>query len=172
MKTNMREKLFALLFMAGGLIILLSITGFSSGFSIIQHDYFKQEVPEPSAEPIIEPGAALDTIPELEQEVMDPAKLEAMADIDFDFDFDIDLDIDIDMDDLKVEMEEAMAEMKNIDWEEIRKELEQSRAELEKIDLEQIRIDVEKALEGIDIEEIRREIERAFEEIDLDELRR
>ncbi len=40
---------------------------------------------------------------------------------------------------VKEEMEEAMAEMKNIDWEEIRKELEQSRAELEKIDLDELR---------------------------------
>ena len=174
MKTNIREKLFTLLFMAGGLIILLSITGFSSGFSIVRHDYFKV--------------TASDTIPELEKEEMEAAKvevpeeidweeikeeieaakLEAMEEIDWEeienemiqarihmdsimenFDFDFDLDIDIDLDDLKVEMEEAIKEMKKIDWEEIQ-------------------MNIDKALEGIDIEKIRREIERSFEEIDLD----
>ncbi|MCK5135516.1 MAG: hypothetical protein KAR19_06975 [Bacteroidales bacterium] len=269
MKTNIREKLFALLLLAGGMVILLTITGFSSGFSIVQHNYYKQNA-APFMEPTIKSVIASDTIPiveeetleeeilEVEEEIleveeetleveeetlealedidweeirqdmeaaklealedidweeirqdmeaaklealedidweeirqdMEAAKLEALEDIDWEEikeemaharihmdsilkDFDFDFDFDFDMEDFKVEMKEAMKEMKAIDWEDIRKEMENSRAEIEDIDFEQIRKDIEKALEGIDIEEIKKEIERSFEEIDLEEMKR
>ena len=194
MKTNIREKLYALLLMAGGVIILFTLSGFSQGFSVIQYDYFTQKVtvvpdespadpvvmalpdtiPKPVKEELEVVEEELETVKELELiEEAEAAKLEALEEIDWeeikkeielskvhldsimkdiDFDFDFDFDVDIDLEEMRIDLEQAMKEMKEINWDQIHKELEKSMAELEKIDVEQIRIEVEKAMKELESE--------------------
>jgi hypothetical protein len=179
MKNTIREKLFSLLILAGGLLIMLTVTGFSSGFSIVKDKGAWQKVrisqstdpqamaepatetaTEPAVESIAEPITnptlvqVADTVPEVENE---PEELEK-----------------IDWEEIKKELEEARLEIKEIDWEEIKKEMEEARIEaLEEIDWEEIKKEMEEArieaLEEIDWEKIRMEMEEF--KIDLDSLK-
>ena len=197
MKTNIREKLLSLLIMAGGVIILLIVSGFSSGFSIVKHSDSRQVLTASNVtllpESIQTEAIVLDTIPvseekspekidhaEIEKE-MEAAKKEALAEIDWE--------------EIKQEVEKARIEaMESIDWEElqmdfdfdfdfdvdidmeaIKIEIKQTMKELEEVDWESIRQDMEKSLEEIDWEEINKEMENVrihldsvFENFDFD----
>jgi len=192
MKNNIREKLFSLLIFAGGVILMLTVTGFSSGFSIIKDNeaWQKASIPQKSdiepivkpitdpvmeSEPIVAPleePAILhrpDTIPEVENE---PEEVEK-----------------IDWEEIKKEIEEARIEvMEEIDWEEIKKEMEEARIEaMEEIDWEAIKKEMEEARitmdslkmdmdfdfdfdMDIDIDKIKEEVNRSMEDINWEEI--
>ena len=112
MKNNIREKLFSLILLIGGLAIMLTVTGFTSGFSIVKNNESRQmETVSHSPEYPTPPASILDTIPEMASEVapLDP------------------LEEEIDWDEIKLDMEEARIDAKNaikeIDWDEIKKEM-------------------------------------------------
>ncbi len=78
MKTNIREKLFSLLILTGGMILLLTVSGFSSGFSIVKNNESRQMVTvNHSPEKPATPASVLDTIPQKPAEVppADPTRL-------------------------------------------------------------------------------------------------
>ncbi|MEN8226832.1 MAG: M56 family metallopeptidase [Bacteroidota bacterium] len=187
MKTNIREKFVSLLIMAGGMIILLTVSGFSSGFSIVKnHD--SREVPAasfvtplPEPHPIDSPRGIQpvvpDTIPGPEsnqpEKIDDPEVLSEMEQALKELE-------EIDWEEIKKEMENAKLEvLEEIDWEEIKKEMEDAKLEvLEEIDWEEIKKEMEDAklevLEEIDWEEIKKEMEQALkelEEIDWEQLK-
>ncbi len=140
MKTNIREKLFSFMLLAGGMIILITVSAFSSGFSITRHQDSRQEVgPSPIAAyaiPLEKAVLAQDTLPKADQRDLEK----------------------IDEKDLERAKEEAL---ESIDWEKIKKDMEAAKLEaLESIDWEEIKRDMEaaklEALESIDWEEIKR----------------
>ena len=196
MKTNIREKLFSILLMAGGVIILLTISGFSSGFSIVKHNDSKQEASIQSVTsqlvqaPI--PIMGQDTIPlpdpdapekieqaELEKEI-EVAKMEPMKVLE-----------EVNWEEIKKEMELAQQEaIESIDWEELKKEMEVAKQQaMESIDWEELKLDlaetrihVDSIMQDfdfdfdldIDMEDIKVEMEEAMrelEEVDWEEIR-
>jgi len=166
MKNNIREKLFSLLILASGVLIMLTVTGFSSGFSIVKD---KESWQNPINTEVF------DTIPEVENEVEDEVEHE-----------------DIDWEEIKEEMEEARIEameaLEEIDWEGIREEMEEARMEaLEEIDWEEIREELAKTkiyLDSlkmdmdfdfdfdmdIDMEKIQEEVNSSLEDINWEEI--
>jgi bla regulator protein BlaR1 len=183
MKTNIREKLFSLMLLAGAMIILFTVSGFSSGFSIIRHHDSRMDE-EPSRNtssvlPMQKPVLVLDTIPApdpVPEAVPEPEQLtekekeeikkeiqaakEAIAEIDWEA---IEMEI-------QAAKEEALSE---IDWEEMKKEVEAAKVEaLESIDWEEIKKEMEaarlEAMESIDWEEIQKDI--ANTKIDIDSM--
>ena len=188
MKTNIREKLFSILLMAGGVIILLTISGFSSGFSIVKHNDSKQEASIQSVTsqlvqaPI--PIMGQDTIPlpdpdapekieqaELEKEI-EVAKMEPMKVLE-----------EVNWEEIKKEMELAQQEaIESIDWEELKKEMEVAKQQaMESIDWEELKLDlaetrihVDSIMQDfdfdfdldIDMEDIKVEMEEAMKEIE------
>ena len=201
MKSNIRERLMALVLFLAGALLLLTISGFSSGLSIVHQNQYS-EIATYS-----EPAIVIDTVPaEVEQALKDmekaiekidweeiemdirEAKEEVMNQIDrkefeqeltkarihmdsLKENMDLDMDIKIDLEGLREEMEEAMKEIEEINWEDIKMELEKSRAEIDKIDMGLIFEDVRKALEEVDLEKIQKEIESVLEGIDLEEMK-
>jgi hypothetical protein len=98
MKNNVREKMFSLILLMGGLVIMLTVTGFTSGFSIVKNNESRQlETVNHKPENPAVPASVLDTVP------------------------------DVDWDEIKKEMEEAKIEVKKaieeIDWEEMKMEM-------------------------------------------------
>lgn len=191
MKTNIREKLLSLLIMAGGVIILLIVSGFSSGFSIVKHSDSRQVLTASNvtmlSESIQTEAIVLDTIPvseeirpekidhaEIERE-MEAAKKEALTEIDWE-------EIEMEMADARIQLDSMVKDFDfdfdfdvDIDMEAIKIEIKQSMKELEEIDWESIRQDMEKSLEEIDLEEIKKEMENVrihldsvFENFDFD----
>jgi beta-lactamase regulating signal transducer with metallopeptidase domain len=184
MKNNIRERLFSFLILAGGLLIMLTVTGFSSSLPIVKDNEawqkasfaqnpvsISQDEPaplplaEPAPLPLAEPAPAIET-----EAIFVPAVLPLADTVPH-----------VDWEEIKKEMEEArmevMEEMAEIDWEEIKVEMEEARAlAMEDIDWEKIQEEIEEArtkmreeLEEIDWEEIRIEME-GFE-INLDSLK-
>jgi hypothetical protein len=181
MKSNIREKLYALLLMAGGVILLFTLSGFSQGLSIIHHDYFSREMAQKTGEsrsadvvPILSPAGpvtnpdpipatipdpvpetivAPDTVPDLQKEEKEKAMQEALEEIDWE--------------EIKEEIESAKQQaLEEIDWEEIKKDMEAARKEvMEDIDWDEIKKDMEqarlKAFEEIDWESIKKEMENS-----------
>jgi beta-lactamase regulating signal transducer with metallopeptidase domain len=170
MKTNMRDKVLALSLLAGSLLLLLIVSGFSAAPSFMKDknpDY--ELVLAPVDPPEI---AVMDTIPEESP----PGEIE-----------------EPDWEEIKEEMrevrEEALREIEEIDWEEIEEEMREAREEalmeIEEIDWEEIEEEMREAreealreIEEIDWEEIEEEMRevreealREIEEIDWEELR-
>jgi bla regulator protein BlaR1 len=168
MKTNIREKISALLLLIAGVIIVTVITGFSSAFSIIQYkgapglDSRTGAVPGPARIVSPDPGPAV--MPAhgpapLPFALPDPGPLSQPS---------------VRSDSLPGP-EGATTEGMEFEKEEIRKEIEAAMAE---IDVKKIREEVAKAMAGIDWEKIRKEVEGAklealkeLEEIDWEEIR-
>jgi beta-lactamase regulating signal transducer with metallopeptidase domain len=172
MKTNMRDKILSLTLLAGSLLLLLTVSGFSAGPSIIRARNMSSELAAESTGPVelFKP----DTIPqkknavefeepekadvfeweEMKKEIKE-ARIEALKEIE-----------EIDWDAMKEELEEAhleaMKEIEEIDWDAMKKEMELSIAEM-KIDMENIKIEIENSMNEIDWDKIREDIREDIE---------
>ena len=184
MKTNMRDKVLTLTLLAGSLILLLTISGFSAAPSFIKNKTLNTQIVAPAPGPV--QIAVPDTIPEKSQEAeleeiqepdweemkeeLEEARLEALKEIE-----------EIDWEAIKEEVEEARLEalqdIEEIDWDALKEEMEEARLEalqeIEEIDWEELRADMEHSFSEIklDIEEMKIEIQNSFDEIDWDEIR-
>lgn len=165
MKNNVRDKMFSLILLFGGLVIMLTVTGFTSGFSIVKNTDARQ------METVTR---SFDTIPETPTEVspIDP------------------LEDEVDWEMIKKEMEEAKIEVKlameEIDWEEIKLEMKEAQIEVKKameeidwdeikLEMKEAKIEAKKAMEEIDWDEIKKEmsdvklhLDTVFQDIDID----
>jgi hypothetical protein len=171
MKTNMRDKVLALALLAGSLILLLTVSGFSEGPSFIRIDKMNSEkILVPSDPPEF---AIADTIPQKgkkakldEVEEMEEARLEAIEEIE-----------EIDWESIKEEMEEArleaLEEIEEIDWEAMKEEMKAARQEIEEIDWEEVKAEMDRSFSEmkLDMEAMKKEIENSMNEIDWDEIR-
>jgi bla regulator protein BlaR1 len=189
MKTNIREKISALLLLIAGVIIVTVITGFSSAFSIIQYkgapglDSRTGAVPGPARIVSPDPGQAVMpahgpaplpfSLPDPGPAVM-PAH--GPAPLPFALPDPGPLSQPSVRSDSLPGPEGATTEGMEFEKEEIRKEIEAAMAE---IDVKKIREEVAKAMAGIDWEKIRKEVEGAklealkeLEEIDWEEIRK
>ena len=187
MKTNIREKISALLLLAGGFLIVAIISGFSSGFSITQYNQAPEElspvdnpsdpdpVPQVQPAPSPNPVPVLDLMPLTEPDpVVQPDTLPPLDETP-------QVEEPVDWEEIKQEIEEARQKaMEEIDWEEIKREVEAAKQKaMEEIDWEEIRNEMEEAklhaMEEIDWEKIRKEIEEAklhaMEEINWEEMK-
>ena len=164
MKTNIRDKILSLSLLAGSIILLLTISGFSAGPSFFRIDKMHGENIYEPADPI--EIVVQDTIrkdskhAELEViEEIEVAHLEALEEIE-----------EIDWEEMKVEIEaahlEALEEIEEIDWEEIREEMRQSFSEM-KLDMEEMKREIETSMNEIDWDEIREDIEEDMENVRL-----
>ena len=157
MKTNMREKVIAFALMAGSVILLLTVSAFSTGPSFTRFTNMNKALSTPLPESVT--IAHADTIPqknkatkeEIEQEVED-ARQEALEEIE-----------EIDWKEIHMELEQEMesvrAEIEDIDWEEVNQELEQSMLEM-KIDMEEMKIEIENSMKEINWDGIEKELEK------------
>ncbi len=170
MRTNMRDKILSLTLLAGSLIILLALSGFSAGPSFVRMPMMNSEL-SPEWTATIE-MVQEDTIPQKKQQ----AELEEVAEPDELEDYEweaMEIEIEdayhealeaieeIDWEEMKEEIEdahlEALEEIKEIDWEEIRMEMELSLSEM-KIDMEEMKIEIQNSLNEIDWDAIREDI--------------
>jgi hypothetical protein len=167
MKTNIREKLLSLLILAGGMVLLFTVSGFSSGFPIVKLNDSRQKMNTITYSP--GPNQALiclqDTLPakkvitpnevdpdQLKKEI-EAAKAEALKAADWN-------EIQKEM---KATREEALAD---INWEEIEQEMKATREEaLADINWDQLAAEMEKdrleVMDSIDWEEIKEEMAKA-----------
>ncbi len=161
MKNNVREKMFSLILLIGGLVIMLTVTGFTSGFSIVKNNESRQlETVNHKPENPIAPTSVLDTVPDVDwdeiKKEMEEAKIEVKQAME-----------EIDWDEIKLEMEEAKLEakkaMEEIDWDEI------------KLEMEEAKLEAKKAMEEIDWDEIKLEmsgvklhLDSVLQDIDFD----
>ncbi len=181
MKTNIREKLSAMILLTGALLIVALISGFSSALSITQYNDQPDEFLTPEAAQVIQAVAPVE--PARSGPPPPPAQpdttIEAVQVIEED-----DVMDEANWEKIKAEMEQASVEiresMESIDWDEIREEMEAARLEaMESIDWDEIKEEMEaarlEAMESIDWDEIREEMEaarlEAMESIDWDEIR-
>ena len=183
MKTNMRDKVLSLTLLAGSIIILLTVSGFSAepGFFSIDKSNSQRiaevtdplEIAVPDTIPEERHHEELEELDEADWEVMkveiEAAHQEALQEIE-----------EIDWEEIKVEMEQSLSEMKidleeikEIDWESMKEEMEAARLEIEEIDWEEVRAEMDQSFSEmkLDMEEVRREIENSMNEIDWDEIR-
>jgi bla regulator protein BlaR1 len=165
MKTNMRDKVLSLALVAGSLIILLTVSGFSEGPAFIRIDKMTSEMIEEAIDPPV--MTIMDTIPQKNnstdlEEVEEAALQEALEEIE-----------EIDWDAMKEEMEAALVEVEEIDWDAMKEEMEAALVEIEEIDWEEVKAEMELSLSEmkVDMEEIKQEIEISMNEIDWDEIR-
>jgi bla regulator protein BlaR1 len=138
MKTNIREKISALVLLAGGFLIVAVISGFSSGISITQLNQAPEEIILPDTIPAPDEDSSFDEAidwEEIEKEIA-AAKQKVMEEIDWEK---IEQDIvaakqkaleEIDWEQIKKDMEAAM---KAIDWEEIEKNMEEVRIHMDSL---------------------------------------
>ena len=180
MKTNMRDKILSLSLLAGSIILLLTISGFSAGPSFFRIDKMHRENMYEPADPIeivvqdtIRKDSKQGELEELEEpdwEEIEAAHLEALEEIE-----------EIDWEEMKEEVEaahlEALEEIEEIDWEEMKVEIEaahlEALEEIEEIDWEEVREEMRQSFSEmkLDMEEVKREIETSMNEIDWDEIR-
>ena len=171
MKTNMRDKVLSLTLLAGSIILLLTVSGFSAEPGFFSIDKSNSERIAELVDPF--EIAVPDTIPEErhqeELEEIDEAEWEALQEIE-----------EIDWEEIKAEMNQSFSEMKldleeikEIDWEAIREEMEATRQEVEEIDWEEVKAEMDQSFSEmkLDMEEVKREIENSMNEIDWDEIR-
>jgi len=160
MNSNFREKLNVLILFFCGIAVMLLVSGFTSGLSIMHID----EVPVESDQgrPIIL-RSATDTLSAEEKEriqkEVEVAIEEAMASIDWE--------------EMREELEEIKIEvMEEINWEQIKEDMEVAkRTAMEEVDWEQIKKDMEDVkntvIEEIDWEEMKIEMEEVKVKLDL-----
>ena len=168
MKNNVREKMFSLILLIGGLVIMLTITGFTSGFSIVENNESRQlETVNHKPENPAVPASVLDTVPDVDwdeiKKEMEEAKLEAKKAME-----------EIDWDEIKLEMEEAKLEakkaMEEIDWDEIKLEMEEAKLEakkaMEEIDWDEIKLEISGI--KLHLDSVLQDIDFDFENLDMD----
>ena len=173
MTTNMRDKVVSLALLAGSVIVLLTVSGFSAGPSFIRFSIMKSEMTVMPVEQSVITVA--DTIPQKSEQAeldheRDAARQEALEEIE-----------EIDWDEIRLDIEtahrEALEALEEIDWEEIWADIEADRREaleeIEEIDWEEIKLELDQSLSKmqIDLEKMKREIENSMNEIDWDEIR-
>ena len=182
MKKNMQERVMSLLLFVGAIMLVLVITGFSSGFSIIKQSDRITEISVQLVAPL-PLLSAVNTTP-VQDTIRSPKKPKPASEEEIDWD-QIKEDIesakkdalaDIDWEEMKAEMDSAIQEIDfdfDFDMEAIRENMEEARREMEEIDWEKIKQDIEKSISEmqIDVEEMKREIEESINEIDWDEIR-
>lgn len=164
MRTNMRDKILSLALLAGSIVLLLTVSGFSAGPSFIRIHKINSELTPELADPIeiMHP----DTLPQKREQ----ADLEEVAEPD-------ELE-DFEWEPIEIEIEgvfnEALEEIKEIDWEEMKEEMEATRLEaleeIEEIDWEEIRVDMELSISDmkIDMEDMKIEFQNSINGIDWD----
>jgi len=167
MKKNTQERMRSLLQFAGALLLILLISGFSSGFSLTKRiELMPGESLEVASQvPTATSVAIQDTIrepeePETPQQLEEPETPQQLEEIDWD--------------QIKEEMEAARLEaMEEIDWDQIKEEMEAARLEaMEEIDWDQIKEEMEAArlesMEEIDWDEIKEEMDSVMQDFNLD----
>jgi hypothetical protein len=200
MKTNMHDRVVSLALLAGSVIVLLVVNGFSAAPSSqnpgktvsqmtalpVDQSFGMMVDTIPQIDPITEKQKILKEIEEIDWEKMkaeiEDARLEALEQIE-----------QIDWEKMKAEIEEARLEaleqIEQIDWEKMKAEIEDARLEaleqIEQIDWEKMKAEFEDArlealeqIEQIDWEKMKAEIEDArrealeqMNELEWDEIR-
>jgi hypothetical protein len=180
MRTNMRDKVLSLTLLAGSIILLLTVSGFSAepGFFSIDKSHGDKiaevsdppEIVVPDTIPENNHHAELEEIEEHEweeiKEEMEAAHQEALKEIE-----------EIDWETMKVEIEEAqleaLEEIEEIDWEAMKEEMKAVRQEIEEIDWEEVKAEMDRSFSEmkLDMEAVKKEIENSMNEIDWDEIR-
>jgi len=159
MKTNFREKVNALILMSLGILIVLVISGFSSGFSITRHNYNLAD--KTPSSPVNSDNASIITKPAIEKEIIavippDTLNREEQMKIKREIESAIE---DIDWDQITDQMEEAkkMA-LEDIDWDRIRDQMEEAKKmALEDIDWDQIKEDMKNV--GVHVDSLMKNFE-------------
>ena len=198
MKTTMRDKIISLALLAGSIILMLAISGFSAGPSFTSGHRMQAIFSADPVEPVHTAAVVPDTIPEGQKpageegiEGQDPKNVkaeleaarkevrEAMEEIDWDA--------------MRAEMEaaheEARKAMEDIDWDAMKEEIEaaqkEAREAMKEIDWEAMKAEMEaaqeearEAMKEIDWDVMKAEMEaaredarKAMEDIDWDEIR-
>ena len=198
MKTSYREKINALLLFTCGILLVLLVSSFTSGFSITRHqneppELLSQQESSAPMENLEDFNMAVlpllpslpDTLTREEKEIIREEVREAMEEAQADIDWDEIMEDfeearnaaieDIDWEQIKQDMEEVRLDIiEDIDWEQIKEEMEDLRIEaMEDIDWEQAKMDLEEAknlaLEELNWDEIKKEIEDIdWEQIKID----
>ena len=190
MKTNMRDKILTLTLLAGSLILMLTVSGFSAGPSIIQlhkantavftESGFPPEFTLPDTIPEKKQQADLEALEEIEweaiKEEIDAAHKDALAAIE-EMDWEaMKEEMELSLSDMKLDMEEIKIDiensMKEIDWAAIKEEMELNLSDM-KLDMEEIKIDIENSMKEIDWDEIEKDIRENLEnsKLHLDSLK-
>jgi bla regulator protein blaR1 len=188
MKATMRDKAISLALLAGSVFLLLAISGFSAGPSIIKghmmHTAFNADSPEPSPMLVVAP----DTIPgetksDRDDEISEQDWEKMKAEMEAAHQEVREAMENIDWDSIKAEMEAARKEaseaMEEIDWDSMKAEMEAAREEARKamkeidwdamkVEMEAARKEARRAMEDIDWEEIRAEMEKNLSEMKID----
>ena len=146
MKTNMRDKILSLSLLAGSIILLLTISGFSAGPSFFRIDKMHGENMYEPADPI--EIVVQDTI----RKDSKHAELEELEEADWE--------------EIEAAHLEALEEIEEIDWEEVREEMRQSLSEM-KLDMEEVKREIETSMNEIDWDEIRADIKEDMENVRL-----
>ena len=174
MKKNMQERVMSLLLFVGAIMVVVAITGFSSGFSIIKQSDRNAEISlqEVTPIPMVSTTSVQDTIRRSKKQ--DPASEEELEELDWD--------------QIKEGIESARQEaMEEIDWDQIKEDIEVARKDaLADIDWEGMKAEMDSAIQEIDIdfdmdfdldvdmEDIRENMEEArreMKEIDWEEMK-
>jgi len=162
MKTTMRDKVLSLALLAGSIVLLLTVSGFSAEPGFLSID-------KSNSEWIVVPDTIPEEIAYEELTEIDEAEWEVLQEIE-----------EIDWDEIKAEMELSISEMKidleeiqEIDWEAIKEEMEAARMEIDEIDWEEVKAEMDQSFSEmkLDMEEVKSEIEKSMNEIDWDEIR-
>ena len=176
MKTNMRDKVLSLTLLAGSIILLLTVSGFSAEPGFFSIDKSNSEKIAELDDPF--EIAVPDTIPEERQyeelEEIDEADWEALkTELEAEHQEALQEIKEIDWEEIKVEMDQSLSEMKldleeikEIDWEEVKAEMDQSFSEM-KLDMEEVKREVENSMNEIDWDAIREQIKEDMEKVKL-----
>ncbi|MDX2431133.1 MAG: M56 family metallopeptidase [Bacteroides sp.] len=146
MNTNFRDKLNTLLLFSLGLVIMLIVSGFSSGLSISRYNDLPEEM-ETSTLPVLITQSQADTLTEKEKQKIQIEVREALAEIDWEA--------------IKEEVEEARHTiMVDIDWEEMKMKMEEVKHSIEvEIDWDEVKMEMD---------EVKVKIDLMMEDLDLD----
>lgn len=150
MKKNMQERVMSLLLFAGAIMIVVIVSGFSSGFSILVPVERNPEilVQADAPGPVVSIAPMQDTIRDAKKqeqikEEIEAARMEAMEAIE-----------EIDWEQIKEDMKAARIEaMEEIDWEQIKEDMKAARIEaMEEIDWDQIDVEMDSAIQEMDMD--------------------
>lgn len=146
MNTNFRDKLNTLLLFSLGLVIMLIVSGFSSGLSISRYNDLPEEM-ETNTLPALFTQSRADTLTEKEKQKIQIEVREALAEIDWEA--------------IKEEVEEARHTiMVDIDWEEMKMKMEEVKHSIEvEIDWDEVKMEMD---------EVKVKIDLMMEDLDLD----